>query len=257
MVPIKDSGAGTYAISPYTLEGPETPLIPFTMTSNGPWYDSTASNRATKKFGYTYAGLYDWNTTTEQQQSYAVNLIHQLYNPDNKFTKRASTISSAAGFPRLIPKSKQWFVSISVNKLALLGQRFTILLYLSTPPTAPAPTDTTCIGAFPILPPPIKSTSNSAASLPVVTAYSEFSLQSGLEGAGVDMEDSAGVVGWLKGKLQWVVVRADGERVDLDGLTDGGGLKVEVYEESLARGATAASLPVWGGKVVHGEVMGV
>lgn len=236
MVPANDS-YGTLTIPPGSLEGPQTPLMPFANTSNGPWFDSTSSNIATKKFGYTYTGLNDWNMTVDQQQTQAITLTHQLYNSNNQFSKRKSSL-----------QSRQWFVALSVSKFDLRGQRFNVLFYLGDVPKSPSAMDPSCIGSFPVFPPPIVPT---AAALPRITAFSEYSLRAGLGQLGVDTEDVACTVAFLKGKLQWVVTRADGSLVDLKGVPS---LNVTIYEESVTQGATAASLPVWGGKKVHAEV---
>lgn len=239
MVPMNDS-YGTFSIPPYTLEGSQTPLTPFTATSNGPWFDSTVSNRATKRFGYTYAGLNDWNSTVEARQSLAVTLMQQMYSP-NVYGKRDSVVRSS------LPSTREWFVALSVNKFDLRGQSFNILLYIGSNTTSPLATSSSTVGTFPVFAPPIAL--NTAGLLPQLTAFAEFSL-----GRWVVDNGEVDVPAWLRKELQWAVTKADGSLVDL---SDVPSLNVTVHEQSRAGGATAASLPVWGGKVVYpGVTMG-
>jgi len=215
MTPLPEA-FGTFVIPRGTMEGVHTPLEPFTMSSNGPWYDSSASHRSTKHFGYTYPGLNDWNKTQEQQIADATIMVNSMYNPSNAFSRR-----SPDGLARR-RRIREWSVALSVAKFDLRGERFIILLFLGDVPAKPRPTSAGCVGSFPVFPPPVPPTA--AGGFPLVVAYSEYSLNDGLKAEGLGGQDVAATKKYLRANLRWRVTQVDG----FDFLVIAGGTDSEI-----------------------------
>lgn len=203
--------SGTFVIPAGTMETLSTPLEPFTITANGPWYDSTPASRSIEKFGYTYPGLNDWNKTVEQQQIDATLLVNSMYNPKNVFSKSRRMTegnnqdSNLAPLEKRKQQSREWFVALSVAKFDLKGERFIILFFLGDVPANVKSTDPNCVGSFPVFPPPKPATAT--GGYPLVVAYSEYSLDDGLKAKGVDCEDVGATKAYLKKNLRWRITK--------------------------------------------------
>lgn len=204
--------SGTFVIPAGTMETLSTPLEPFAVTANGPWYDSTPASRSIKKFGYTYPGLNDWNKTAEQQKTDATLLVNSMYNPKNVFSKSKRMTegnnqnSNLAPLEQRTHQSREWFVALSVAKFDLKGVRFIILFFLGEVPAKVKSTDPNCVGSFPVFPPP--KPASAATRYPLVVAYSEYSLDDGLKAKGIDCQDVNATKEYLKKNLHWRITKA-------------------------------------------------
>jgi len=185
---------GTFSTPLNTTEYATTPLIPFSRTSSGTYWDSNSA-RSTSAFGYTYPGLNDWSRTPEQQTEDAKAVANVLYSSFS-FTKRDAVKPLAL---------RQWFVSVSVNKFAL-DASFTVKVFLGVPPadTSMWPTAPNLVGTLPVFVPRlILGTARLKPS--GLTANGEFLLDSALDKAGVVDRGATAIEEYLHANLTWQV----------------------------------------------------
>jgi len=205
ITPLSDQ-YGTFSISPGTTESASTPLEPFSISANGPWYDSSSA-RFTSTFGYTYPEIDDWNKTSAQLKSDVSASINQLYNPNNAFSRRSSTFKSQLD-GRGSQQTREWFVTLRVSKFDLQGQRFIVVIFLGSVPSDSSnwQSASNMVGSFPVFPPPLPPTTS--VGYPQIIANSEYSLEDGLKAKGIDTQNLDVVERFLKENLVWGVMKA-------------------------------------------------
>lgn len=176
------------------MEYATTPLIPFSRTSSGTYWDSN-SVRHTSAFGYTYPGLNDWSRTPEQQTADAKAVVNVLYSPFS-FTKRGTVKPLAL---------RQGFISVSVNKFAL-DTSFTVTIFIGAPPADPSmwPTAPNLVGTLPVFVPRI-IVGTARLKPSGLTTNGEFLLDGALEKAGVVDRGATAVEEYLHANLTWQV----------------------------------------------------
>lgn len=179
-----------------------TPLEPWTIGGDGPYYTSDSS-RFLNAISYTYPELQ--GVSADQLKSSVSAQINKLYNPSGTFTKRddkQNTTTYALG-----TQEREWAVGLGVNKNDLSGDRFIIRVFLGDVPANSRHWATTSnlAGSFSVFPPP----SGPNGLFTEVLAYSEVNLVRVLATSGIDGSDVQGIRKYLKRMLKWRVQKVD------------------------------------------------
>src|SRR5579862_8609759 len=86
---------------------------------------TSANSRSTRRFGYTYPEVRDWDRSVEVIKSETRTKVNALYNPTIKSSRR--NLATGPTPPLIIPPSllvdgkyREWFTNIRVHKLRLI-----------------------------------------------------------------------------------------------------------------------------------------
>ena len=129
---------GTYTERPGTVETINNPLTPFYSDNDGTFFTS-ATARYTRRFGYTYPELIDWNVNATQLSLNARSILNTLYNPTSSISKRSlpkrinDKQVNTTPFQNPTSANHQYYINVRVDKAAL-NQSFFIHFFLGEPP---------------------------------------------------------------------------------------------------------------------------
>ena len=181
------SGSDTWTIVTGQQIDDSTPLTPFT-TSDGTTPYTSVSARYTKYFGYSYPDVKDWIGTPDELSANVTARVNQLYNPDGTLTpKRSMRIRDKSIISR--STTRAWSVALNVP-IGAVGEPFSVQVAVGD----------VSVGRLTILSAPSQAQIDAGTK-----RFGTLTLTNGL--VGVDTEDVDAVVAYLKGSLQWNVVK--------------------------------------------------
>lgn len=190
----------TFTIPDHGAVDENTPLAPFT-SGDGQTAYTAATSRYLKTFGHSYPEIQDWNQTPEELKANVTAQMNALYNPGGIFTttsKRSYPPSMRTRQSDLeVGQTRQWSVTSQILNSDLKAPLL-VHVFLGNPPT-----DATgwseavnLVGSMIVRP--------LGRAGEVVVAH-EFSLHHLLRKAGIDPEDVASSIAYLKANLSWGV----------------------------------------------------
>lgn len=155
---------GTYAQPRGFLESGDSNLLPFRVDNGTSFWTSNAV-RSTRKFGYTYPELVDWNISEAALASEARASVNKLYNSGsangtNYQRRRLKAETGKIG--RLQPGGfteakefgrndfeRQWTITVKIQRFAY-PDPFAIDFFVGSPPVNPLawPTASNLVGSF-------------------------------------------------------------------------------------------------------------
>ncbi|CAG8976243.1 hypothetical protein HYALB_00009418 [Hymenoscyphus albidus] len=245
--------AGTMSIPFGNIDSTDTPLYPFTANAQGSVYTSAAAYQYSI-FGYSWPEIEDWNQTPEALRANVTAQVNAKYDPNGVFSnpppaapatrRRYNTPSRTAG-----EETKEWAVSIEVNKYELKGAYFVISIFVGCVPEDPAewPFTDTRVDSMHLMPPPLKNITD----WPFMPVYDEISLTKVVENADIDVGDAVAVKQYLKENLDWRVQKLDGTEVDLKELPS---LNFTVGSQDMTLQKDITSLPTFGERQLYREI---
>jgi tyrosinase len=142
---------GSYAEPRGFLNTGESNLLPF-HSDNGTTFWTSSAVRSTRKFGYTYQDVVDWNTTQETLASNVRANINRLYSPtavngtgqqkrrvfarDTGATTLGLDTYRVASTPSSSGVERQWSITVQMQRFAHRSP-FLIDFFVGSPPISP------------------------------------------------------------------------------------------------------------------------
>jgi tyrosinase len=221
----QSDGSGTFTIAPGTVENSNTALTPFHSDSGSSLYNSD-NVRSTRSFGYTVPEVRDWGIPPDQVSTNTRAAVKQLYDPNNQFNPRGTSISKRQGVSITIPPSlkngtsrayREWYANIRINKFSQM-ESFYIHIFIGDLPSDPASwlDSPSFVGTFVVFMDP------SMANGQILNIYGQIPLTRKLvelynAGSIADLEVKT-LRPYLKKNLHWRAQRYDQSEIPLDNL---------------------------------------